>query len=106
MVSAFFNLVQRGFWFTLFHSCHCTSPCHTHTTFSSKKNMLVVVQVDSDWAKGLERKSTSGGMMMINGTVGKHWSRIQATRALTTAEAEYYVVVTGTTEALGSARSR
>ena len=30
----------------------------------------VDVHVDSDWAKGPERKSTSGGMMMINGTVG------------------------------------
>ena len=29
----------------------------------------VDVHVDSDWAKGPERKSTSGGMMMINGTV-------------------------------------
>ena len=39
-------------------------------------------------------------MMMINGTV-KHWSRIQATRALSTAEAEYDAVVTGAAEALG-----
>ena len=30
----------------------------------------VDVHVDPDWAKGPERKSTSGGMMMINGTVG------------------------------------
>ena len=42
----------------------------------------VDVHVDSDWAKGPDRKSTSGGMMMINGTVVKHWSRTQATRAL------------------------
>ena len=55
----------------------------------------VDVHVDSDWAKGPERKSTSGGMMMINGTVVKHWSRTQATRALSTAEAEYFAVVTG-----------
>ena len=32
-------------------------------------------------AKGPKRKSTSGGMMMINGTVVKDWSRTQATRA-------------------------
>ena len=61
----------------------------------------VDVHVDSDWAKGPERKSTSGGMMMINGTVVKHWSRTQATRALSTAEAEYYAVVTGAAEGLG-----
>ena len=41
----------------------------------------VDVHVDSDWAKGPERKSTSGGMMMINGTVVKHWSRTPATSA-------------------------
>ena len=39
--------------------------------------------------------------MMINGTVVKHWSRTQATRALSTAEAEYYAVVTGAAEGLG-----
>ena len=48
----------------------------------------VDVHVDSDWAKGPERKSTSGGMMMVNGTVVKHWSRTRAPRALSTAEAE------------------
>ena len=57
------------------------------------------VHVDSDWAKGPERKSTSGGMM-INGTVVKRWSRTKATRALNTAEAEYYAVVTGAAEGL------
>ena len=61
----------------------------------------VDVHVDSNWASGLERKSTSGGMMMISGTVVKHWSRTQATRALCTAEAEYYAVVTGAAEGLG-----
>ena len=39
--------------------------------------------------------------MMINGTVVKHWSRTQATRALSTAEAEYYAVVMGAAEGLG-----
>ena len=39
--------------------------------------------------------------MMIYGTVVKHWSRTQATRELSTAEAEYYAVVTGAAEGLG-----
>ena len=39
--------------------------------------------------------------MMINGTVVKHWSRTQAMRALSTAEAEYCAVVTGAAEGLG-----
>ena len=45
----------------------------------------VDVQVDSDWAKEPERKSTSGGMM-IRGSC-ETLSRTQATRALSTAEA-------------------
>ena len=61
----------------------------------------VDAHVDSNWASGSERKSTSGGMMMINGTVVKHWSRTQATRAVSTAEAEYYAVVTGAAEGIG-----
>ena len=63
--------------------------------------MTVYVHVDSDWAQGPERKSTSGGMMMVNGTVVKLWSRTQASRALSTAGAKYYAVVTGATEGFG-----
>ena len=61
----------------------------------------VDVHVDSSCASGPERKSTSGGIMMVSGTVVKHGSRTQATRALSTAEAEYYAVVTGAAEGLG-----
>ena len=69
--------------------------------WQNNEEVNVDVHVDSNWASGPERKSTSGGMMMINGTVVKHWSRTQATRALSTAEAEYYAVVTGAAEGLG-----
>ena len=61
----------------------------------------VDVHVDSNWASSPERKSTSGGMVEIYGTVVKHSSRTQATRVLSTAAAEYYAVVTGATEGLG-----
>ena len=37
----------------------------------------------------------------MNGTVVKHLSRTQATRALSTAEAEYCAVITEAAEALG-----
>ena len=50
--------------------------------------MNVDVRVVSDWRNGPERKSTSGCMMMVNGTAVIHWSRTQATRALSTADAE------------------
>ena len=63
--------------------------------------MNVDVHLDSNWASGPERKSTSARMMEIYGTVVKHWSRTQATRALSTAAAEYYASVTGATEGLG-----
>ena len=60
-------------------------------TMGSWKNddeVNVDVHVDSNWASGPERMSTSGRIIMINGTVVKHWSRTQATRARSTAEAE------------------
>ena len=66
--------------------------------WQNNEEVNVDVHVDSYWAKGPERKSTSGGMMMINGTVVKHWSKTQATSALSTAVAEYYAVVTGAAE--------
>ena len=70
--------------------------------WQNNEEVNVDVHVDSNWASGPERKSTtSGGMMMINGTVVKHWSRTQVARALSTAEAEYYAVVTGAAEGLG-----
>ena len=67
----------------------------------NNEEVNVDVHVDSNWSRGPERKSTSGGMMMNNGTVVKHWSRTQATRVLSTAAAEYYAVFTGAVEGLG-----
>ena len=61
----------------------------------------VDVHVDSDWARGPERTSTSGCMMMMCGTVVTLLSRTQATLVLSTAEAEYFAVITGAAEALG-----
>ena len=69
--------------------------------WQNNEEVNVDVHVDSNWTSGPERKSTSGGMMMINGTVVNHWSSTHATRALSTAQAEYYAVVTGATERLG-----
>ena len=60
------------------------------------------IHVDSDWAGNLDRKSTSGGMMMLEGVGVKHWGRTQRTRALSAGEAEYYAVVTGCAEGLGA----
>ena len=35
----------------------------------------IEVWVDSDWAKGKDRKSTSGGVMTVGGVAVKSWSR-------------------------------
>jgi hypothetical protein len=67
----------------------------------AKKKWRLDVHVDSDWAKGVDRKSTSGGMVMLEGVGIKHWSRTQRTRALSSGEAEYYALVSGCAEALG-----
>ena len=65
------------------------------------EEVKVEVYVDSDWAKESSRKSTSGGMLVVGGVGVKHWSRTQATRALSVGEAEYYAITTGCKEGLG-----
>ena len=58
--------------------------------------------VDSDWGGDRKtRKSTSGGMLVVGGTCIKSWSRSQKSRALSSAEAEYYAMLGGAAEALG-----
>ncbi len=67
-----------------------------------KRKWRLGVHVDSDWAGGgADRKSTSGGMAMLEGAGVKHWSRTQKTRAMSSGEAEYYGLVTGCAEGLG-----
>ncbi len=63
--------------------------------------MRIDVYVDSDWAGAADRKSTSGGMVMMSGVAVKHWSRTQRTRAISVGEAEDYAVGTGTAGGLG-----
>jgi len=65
------------------------------------EKVIIEVWVDSDWAKGEERKSTSGGIMTVGGVAVKHWSRSQRTRALSVGEAEYAAMVSGAAEGLG-----
>ena len=68
---------------------------------NEEHKVWIDVQVDSDWAGNEDRKSTSGGIILIGGVGVKHWSRTQKTRALSVGEAEYYAVVTGSAEGLG-----
>ena len=63
---------------------------------------LVEVYPDSDWAGcPRTRKSTSGGVVVGGGGVVKTWSSTQATHALSSGEAEYYVAVRAAAEGLG-----
>ena len=41
------------------------------------ERVKVDVYVDSDWARGWSRKSTSGGKLNVDGVGVKHWSRTQ-----------------------------
>jgi hypothetical protein len=60
------------------------------------------VYVDSDWAgcPGT-RKSTSGGFLVLGLHLIKTWSSTQATRALSSGEAEFYAIIEGASRALG-----
>jgi len=60
------------------------------------------VFVDSDWAGcPSTRKSTSGGFLVLGRHIVKTWSSTQATRALSSGEAEFYAIIEGASRALG-----
>ena len=60
------------------------------------------VITDSDWA-GCEvsRRSTSGGIVKLGRHAIMSWSTTQTSIALSSAESEYYALITGVTRALG-----
>ena len=69
---------------------------------SQHSNKFVNVCVDTDFAGCLEtRKSTSGGVIMMNQHVVKTWSVTQDLIALSSGEAEYYGLVRGGAQGLG-----
>ena len=62
---------------------------------------VVDVYSDSDWAAcRRSRRSTSGGVIVVDGGTVKHWSSTQATIALSVGEAEYYALVKAAAEGL------
>ena len=63
--------------------------------------------VDASWGseKNVERKSISGGCIMIGGFCLKAWSRLQQAVALSSAESELYGLVEGAKEALSIRRA-
>ena len=69
--------------------------------WGEQEEVRIDVYVDSDWAKSEDRRSTSGGVIVLGGAGVKHWSRAQRSRALSVGEAEYYALVSGSAEGLG-----
>ena len=62
---------------------------------------MIDVYVDSDWAGDRQqRKSTSGGLVIVGGIAVKSWSRTRRGRSLSSAEEQYYAIVTGVADAL------
>ena len=65
------------------------------------EDAVLDVFCDSDWAGCLRsRKSTSSGLVLLNGGLIKSWGSTQATVALSSGEAEYYSAVKAAAEAL------
>ena len=63
---------------------------------------VMTIHVDSDWAGcGRTRRSTSGGVITCGRHVLRTWSSTQPVVALSSAEAELYAMVEGTTRGLG-----
>ena len=57
---------------------------------------------DSDWAGDVNnRRSTSGGLILLGGHLIQHWSKLQSTISLSSGEAELNSSVKGVSECIG-----
>ena len=64
---------------------------------------MINVFTDADWAGDkLSRKSTSGGLIQMGNHCIKSWSSTQTVIALSSGESEFYAIVKGATQALGT----
>jgi hypothetical protein len=63
----------------------------------------ISVYVDADWAKGPERRSVSSGQVQVGGCVLMAWSRKQTIVAQSSAESEFYAILTGANEGVAVA---
>jgi DNA-directed RNA polymerase subunit M/transcription elongation factor TFIIS len=62
-------------------------------------NEEIVATTDSSWASDEKARSTSGGVVRVQGWVIQHWSRTQPTVAQSSCEAELLALNGGATEA-------
>jgi hypothetical protein len=63
----------------------------------------ILVYCDAGWASGPSQKSTTGGVLAVNGCLLLTWSRTQNTISLSSAEAELVSMSMGAQEAKGVA---
>ena len=77
------------------------SSCKISFPWTIERSNSLQVYVDADWAGSQkDRKSTSGGVMVLNNHLLKHWSSTQATPSLSSGEAETKAVTKGVIEGL------
>ena len=69
-----------------------------------QSSMLLRAYVDASWGseRSVERRSISGGCLMLGKACIKSWARLQQSVALSSAESELYALVEGSREALGA----
>jgi hypothetical protein len=60
---------------------------------------VIVGYADSDWAGAPDRRSTSGGIILLGSAISVSWARIQRSIALSSAEAEYAAILMAYAEA-------
>ena len=69
---------------------------------TKEEQLDIRTHTDSDWAGDKStRRSTSGGVLTINGRTVAHWSKLQSNVALSSGEAELNATVKGIAEMIG-----
>jgi len=80
-----------------FHRALDTVP----TSFSMLSPVVIEIMSDSDWASdSLDRKSVSGCLVFVFGSLVSWMSKKQVTVALSSCEAEYYAIADGMKEGM------
>ncbi|CAE8640336.1 unnamed protein product [Polarella glacialis] len=76
-----------------------TTSAEQHLTYNPQEpETRLQVMVDANWARDGGRKSTSGGVLLLQGFPLEHWSKTQANIALSSGEAELYAMNSGAIE--------
>ena len=76
------------------------STMHLVLRLQPRGRLRVTTYADSDWAGADDRRSTSGGVVQLAGACVLTYSRTQASRALSSCEAELYALGSAASESL------